>query len=387
MKRKFLKRNAGGATLLCLCLSFTAATVAGQAARHARRVAQSRTTPALFPVSKGGKWGFMDAGGRVVIPARFDNVAGFSEGLARVTLGGRPGFVNARGEVVLRPKFDQVGSFQEGLAFVENGWTTIKNIGITAEPGRWGFVDKAGRLAVPLKFTRADSFSEGLAPVQMARRLGERSGFIDRTGRVRIEFPFDVSWGFSEGLALVRSNGAMFYLDHAGRKLPTPKIDDYEARPFSEGLAAVQIKGEWGYIDKTGRLVIAPQFDDAGDFYEGLAAVKVTVDESRYVTCPMDEQGATRTSTKIYGYIDRTGRFVVPPRFEYAGPFSEGLANVSNCSKLAFVDKTGATVLSLPFDDASPFHGGLAAVMRFELGGALTGYVDKTGKVVWKPAR
>jgi hypothetical protein len=367
--------------LLCLCLSFAAALGLSSSARQEAR------TRALFPIEKDGKWGFMDGGGRVVIPARFDSAADFSEGLARVTVGGKPGFINTYGEAVFTPKFDSVGDFHEGLAYAENGWTTIKNIGITAEPGRWGFVDRAGRLAIPLKFMRASDFSEGLAPVQMARQLGERSGFIDRTGKVVFEFPFDVSWGFHEGFALVRSKAGTFFLDKTGRKLPTPTIDDYEARSFSEGLAAVQIKERWGYIDKTGKLVIAPQFDDADDFNEGLAAVKVTVDESRFVTCPMDDQGSTRTSTKLHGYIDRTGRLVIPPQFEYTGPFSEGLANVSNCSKPRFIDKTGAVVFSVPFDDASPFHGGLAPVIRYNLGGALTGYVDKTGKVVWEPTR
>jgi hypothetical protein len=101
----------------------------------------------------------------------------------------------------------------------------------------------------------------------------------------------------------------------------------------------------------------------------------------------MLEPGATSTSTKLYGYIDKTGRLVIPPRFEYAGPFSEGLANVSNCSKPFFIDQAGAVVLRAPFDEASPFHGGLAPVIRYEPGGARTGYIDKTGKVVWEPSK
>jgi hypothetical protein len=385
MKRKLLTRDGkrrGGAwarLLLCACLCLAAAALARNSA--------ARQADALFPFSKGGKWGFVDAGGRVRIAPRFESAAAFSDGLARVTVEGQPAFVNPAGEVVFRPQFDLAGDFSDGLAYVETGWKVNPKIGLTIEPGRWGFVDKTGRLAIPLNFTRAYDFSEGLAAVQMGQHLAERSGFIDTTGKVVFEFPFDVSWGFQEGFALVRTNGGMFYLDRAGKKLTTPAIDDYEARSFSEGLAAVQIKGQWGYIDKTGRLAIEPRFEDAGDFYGGLAAVKLTVEESRYVTCPMDEQGSTRTSTKLYGYIDKTGRLVVPPQFEYAGPFSEGLANVSNCFKPFFIDRTGKVALRVPFDDASPFHEGLAQVLRYEQGGARSGYIDKTGKVVWEPSR
>jgi hypothetical protein len=112
-----------------------------------------------------------------------------------------------------------------------------------------------------------------------------------------------------------------------------------------------------------------------------------SVDESRYVTCPLSEPGDTSTSTKLYGYIDREGRLVIAPQFEYAGPFSEGLANVSNCSKHAFIDKAGATILRVPFDDASPFHGGLASVFSNNIAGARAGYIDKAGRVVWEPTR
>ena len=49
------------------------------------------------------------------------------------------------------------------------------------------------------------------------------------------------------------------------------------ASSFSEGLAAVQFgeggAGKWGFIDKSGRTVIAPKFDWAGDFSGGLAEV------------------------------------------------------------------------------------------------------------------
>ena len=53
-----------------------------------------------------------------------------------------------------------------------------------------------------------------------------------------------------------------------------PQFED--ARPFSEGLASVKIEGRWGYIDKTGVYVINPQFDFiSAVFSEGLAWVKI----------------------------------------------------------------------------------------------------------------
>ena len=69
---------------------------------------------------------------------------------------------------------------------------------------------------------------------------------------------------------------------------------------------------KWGFIDKTGRFVLNAQFRWAGRFSEGLAPVKVG---------------------DKYGYIDKTGTIAIPPRFSKAESFSEGLAAVGIADK------------------------------------------------------
>lgn len=46
-----------------------------------------------------------------------------------------------------------------------------------------------------------------------------------------------------------------------------------DAGQFNEGLAAVKENGKWGYIDETGETVIPFQYDKAYLFREGLALV------------------------------------------------------------------------------------------------------------------
>jgi|ERR1700728_4913112 hypothetical protein len=99
---------------------------------------------------------------------------------------------------------------------------------------------------------------------------------------------------------------------------------------FQEDLALVEPKSESipprkGYIDKTGRLVIPARFTYATPFSEGLAAVTES------------ESGDTG-----WGFIDRSENWVVPPTFEWATAFQSGLAAVNRKQNCGYVDKRGS---------------------------------------------
>ena len=126
---------------------------------------------------------------------------------------------------------------------------------------------------------------------------------------------------------------------------PTTRNAGSAAGRFSEGLAQVQTSGYegpyTGFVDKTGRFAIPPSFHGAGDFSEGLAAVAV--------------------GTK-WGYVDRGGRIAIPPQFSDACAFSEGLAAVREGMCWSFINQQGNIVIAGPFNDKESFLGGLARI-------------------------
>src|SRR5262249_49255806 len=65
-----------------------------------------------------------------------------------------------------------------------------------------------------------------------------------------------------------------------------------------------------------------------------------------------------------WGFIDKTGSLVIPPRFESALSFSEGLAGVLLDGKWGFFDKTGTLVIENQFDWVERFSEGVAVVQR-----------------------
>ena len=56
----------------------------------------------------------------------YNYVGDFSEGFAEVRKGGKWGFVNKKGELVVPCEYDYVCSFSEGFAEVEKGEKTYK---------------------------------------------------------------------------------------------------------------------------------------------------------------------------------------------------------------------------------------------------------------------
>jgi hypothetical protein len=190
---------------------------------------------------------------------------------------------------------------------------------------------------------------------------------------------YEDAYGFSEGLARVDKNNMRGFIDKIGKEV-IPLNYYIGAQDFSEGLAAVcggdyQIYDEksgrptygddckWGFIDKTGKEVIPFKYDHCLPFSEGLAPVML---DGRW------------------GYVDKTGKEVIWLEEGMGEPFKEGLARVVYAKnfgfdEFGFIDKTGKVITTKRYTSAENFSEGLALVMNYE---DKYGYIDKTGKFI-----
>jgi WG containing repeat len=158
-----------------------------------------------------------------------------------------------------------------------------------------------------------------LWPVQDDYR---RWGFISATGIVIPPQFNDACW-FSEGLAEVKVGDKWGFINSVGEMVTPPQFD-YTFK-FSEGLASVRIGHQWGAIDTSGNLVIPPQFDLLECFSEGLAIAyvggKVEYSKMYGMTDRLMMVGG------MWGVVDKTGKFVISPRFK-----SDGQADIEERS-------------------------------------------------------
>jgi len=237
----------------------------------------------LIGIKVGEKWGFMNASGKLAIPAKYDQVSEFNGGFAVAKLGSTFIVLNKRGEetMVQEGGVIDVKPFAENMASFR---TTDKRI---------GFIGPDGKAVIPAQFESAGEFSDGLAWAKIA---SGSLGYINTKGAWAIQPQFVSGKTFdpSTGLARIKTtNGSWAYVNKAGE---LTYVNDTEAwGDFSDGLAEGKKNDKKGFYDSKGKWVIAPQFDGTRDFKNGYAAAKVG---------------------DKWGLIDKTGKWVVQPNFD-----------------------------------------------------------------------
>jgi hypothetical protein len=109
----------------------------------------------------------------------------------------------------------------------------------------------------------------------------------------------------------------------------------------------------FGYVNRVGDVIIPPKFKSAWYFSEGLAPVAIEATDKTY----------------RYGFINTNGNYVIRPKYAFAGLFSEGLASVEVLQKknksdvfgmYGCIDHAGNLVVKPRFKFIGQFHDGLA---------------------------
>lgn len=324
-------------------------------------------------VKMGGKYGFVDTTGHEIVPCKYDDAFDFQEGMARVEWGGKWGYIDKSGREVIPCIYCQAYDFSDGWAKVglemsdSNQREQDEDVPFPPTEIKSFFIDKTGKEVLTAEkdwFV----FKEGLTT--------SKTGFVDKEGREVISCKYDGVTLFCDGMACVCEDHLLpeeeqtdeidyystyGYIDKNGREVTPCKYDD--ANSFHEGLALVKLDGKFGFIDKTGCEVIPLQYDSAYDFHDGLACVR---------------------KQSFYGFIDKTGLEVLnlaKHDIVVAGSFSERLA-VALCEpggKRGYIDKTGKFVIPCKYDEASDFHDGCALIHD---GNDKYYFIDKKGREI-----
>jgi hypothetical protein len=269
----------------------------------------------LVPFKDGEYFGAMDYDGNVVLPANYDYLSFFKEGLALAVRNGRVGFIDKGNNIIIDFKYDEATEFEDGRSIV------MLN-------DKYGVIDRSGKVLLPISFNDLGLYAEGLI-------YGLRDtlyAYYDKSGAIRIEEKFEEAYSFSNGKAKVQFEGKQTYIDIYGDFINEPVHT--KLTPFTDSLFVFSDDDKFGICDFNGVPIDSIRYDVIGNLEEGLAIVSL--------------------GRKV-GYVDSKGRLIIDliyeeyPNFVEKGSFKSSMAIVSKNGKYGLIDKVGNQILPFKY--------------------------------------
>lgn len=258
--------------------------------------------------------GFINRNGELVIPADYEYVDDFSEGLAAVsTRNGKSVYINQKNKVVIDPDCEDCSAFSEGLAVVTK---REGNSSLT------GVINKRGKVVIPFYWDYIDDFSEGKS---FARKDG-RTFCINKKGKVLYElnaYESDrIKTGqYENGYVYVcyiwepdslseKAKSVEMLLDAGGKQCEKP--DSLLSPAEKEYYSFIDKEtGKTGLKNKSGEIVIPAKYDF---LYEP--------DEKGYILFGFGEY----EKIAIFGYMNIEEEIIIPCEFHLLEKFNGDLA-------------------------------------------------------------
>ncbi|MCB0840501.1 MAG: WG repeat-containing protein, partial [Bacteroidetes bacterium] len=262
-----------------------------------------------------------------------------------------------------------------------------RELNFLKEVHRWKLIDEKGKMIDTAFFSYIGPLNDGIATARISK-LDNNNGksLVPRGPKYThkwtiintehkelidpIPLPIVDPGNGSPFLIVQKDSFAYHLLDSAGNFLSSRDQfwvnpdDEYkiitQIENFQDGMARVKIDGKWGYINTTGKIIIPPEYRNAQDFSQGLAAIRF-------------KNG--------WGYINGQGDIEIKPKFQRAGDFVQGRAPVKMNSGWGYIDLEGKKASKFNMRKLLPYEGGEAqARIRY------WGVLDLDGKWLVKPA-
>lgn len=263
------------------------------------------------------------------------------------TQGGKWGFLNEKGQIRKEAAYEYATDFNHGQAIVKLN-------------KKWGVIDTSFAFVIPAEYDSIaviDTLGERL--IYKTISSGDRFRFMNEQGEIQITELHANARPFNNGFAVVKRDKDWAYLNEQGQYLNEERYA--EAGDFSEGLARVRkLKSRYyHFIDTTGTEVISKNFSRAGQFHNGLAPA---------------QEGQ-------WGYINPKGEFVIPPKYDGATDFYEGVAVITRNGRKGLIGTDGKIILPAVFQKIGPFQDGFVMLKQDNRYGLAT----LSGEIIVKP--
>ena len=254
-------------------------------------------------------------GNKVIFPAGIYPDGSVHEGVLRISDGNvQCGLAQPDGTVIVPPQYEYVEDASEGRVFFEQNarlgvmdleGNVILSASLDYDPG-WDYFGGGEQ----------HFFHNGYALAKLCDENNVRSWVIlNQDGKTVFMYPNQPEEDrVFAPCAYVMENGLLWYR----------VVSQNETNEFTKAYGLISLSSEgWAFLTE-------PVFDgipkpDEGEmaFHEGLMPV---------------------SRNRQYGYINEQAAWVIPPKWDYAWEFGNGLALVEKDGKLAYIDHEGSIV-------------------------------------------
>ena len=349
----------------------------------------------LYPVVSNGKYGYMNAQGKLIVPAIYNEVAPFQDGLAVVSKEELFGIIDKKNQVIVDFQYDEVSEFTSNRAIVRKG-------------EKYGLINRSGKLIFPLEFDDISLINQNLYTVVQDGKskmynlnfqealfgAGAKNVEINFSKRMSMKHPeFELVGELDQksNRAVVKIAGQLNYIDSLGKVMLTAPLewfaDALNVAKFTNGFAVFRKKEKFGLIDVNGKVIQKPIYEASGP-YTGFWPVKdkgnwALLDVKGKVILPfeydfirfMPELGYLIGKVDKFGLLNATGKMILPVSFSNIKLFEDEYFLVSNEDKFGLFLKDGKEMLPIQYERIQRFDSESLVLLQ---DGRMTYFFPKT---------
>jgi hypothetical protein len=271
---------------------------------------------------------------------------------------------------------------------------------------KFGYMDNTGKLVIPCQFSYAQDFTKhGLAAVQSDNG---KFGLIDEKGSKVLDFEFErIDFHAGCDLVFAATAGATYeeMYDFKGNQVKVPFAAHYDAYAYKQlnaisGKVLVLVNYKFGVANLDGSVFLPAVYDwlritekgifggkDGRNFFMDHQGVEVFTTTNDCFAFRTDNESIKfrDKATRNYGFMDYTGKVIVPADFKDLSIYREGMVAFCDLTtgKWGFLDEKGTIAISPKFYKTGDFYNGLA--WASEAYDGLYGLIDKSGNWVVPP--
>lgn len=301
----------------------------------------------LVPYRKNNKWGYSDFNKNIVIPCKYDHTFMFRGDYARVIYKNKYGLIDKNGKEIIPTKYKSIGQLSTVLYSISGKkYATIVN------------VQNSKKIENITMIKRLKSQCKNILIY-----VNDSIGIIDTLGNIICEPYFKEVGYFSDNHAIATTHsGENYLLSCSGNMILLPS--EYKnLGKYGNGLIIYSSRPHlYGAIDTLGNVIIPSIYDFIFPFRQEITVIKKglklgIVNNKGEIKIPLEYDGYNYShehfflkKDSLFGYIDTTGKILIPFKYKEIRDYNKGQAIVSNGNKLGVIDTSGNTIIEFEYD-------------------------------------